>query len=107
MGKHPFFTTLNGMKTLYVYILECSDESYYVGVTNNVSRRFQEHQNARNSESYTASRLPIKLLYVEEFSGPLAAIAREKQLKGWTKAKKQALIAKHFDELVDLAKKQF
>ena len=95
------------MKTLYVYILKCSDETLYVGVTKDVDRRFHEHQYAIHMESYTAQRLPVELLYVEPIVGPLNAIAREKQLKNWSHQKKMALINNDFALLASLSKKKF
>lgn len=95
------------MKSLYVYILLCADETYYVGVTNNLKRRISEHQSGYNPESYTAQRLPIKLVYHEYIHGPLTAIKREKQLKNWTHEKKKALIEGRIDDLKKLAKKDF
>ncbi len=91
------------MKTLYVYILECSDNSFYVGVTNNVGRRFIEHQSGVHETSYTFGRRPLKLVYCKEFLGPINAIKYEKQLKGWSRAKKMALINNDFKSLHELA----
>lgn len=91
------------MKTLYVYILECSDDTLYVGVTNNVGRRFIEHISGIHEDSYTFSRRPLKLVYCKKFSSPIEAIEYEKQLKGWSKAKKLALINNDLKLLHDLA----
>lgn len=77
---------------MYVYILQCKDRSYYIGVTNDYEQRFREHQNGIDARCYTYERRPLTLVYVEEFDGPLDAITREKQLKGWGRAKKEALI---------------
>jgi len=79
------------LKTLYVYILECSDNTLYVGVTNNVGRRFIEHISGLHENSYTFSRRPLKLIYCKQFDSPIKAIGYEKQLKGWSKAKKLVL----------------
>lgn len=91
------------MKTLYVYILECSDDSYYVGVTNNVGRRFIEHLTGLHETAYTYKRRPVKLVYCRQFTDPMEAIRYEKQVKGWSKAKKTALINNDFDLLHELA----
>jgi putative endonuclease len=91
------------MKTLYVYILECADNSFYIGVTNNVGRRFIEHQSGVHESSYTFSRRPLKLVYCKQFRSPVKAIDYEKQLKGWSKAKKLALIGNDFKSLHELA----
>lgn len=95
------------MKLLYVYILECSDGSYYTGITNNSSRRLNEHQFGRNPNSYTFSRRPVEMVFYAEFSDFYMVIDKEKQIKRWSKAKKKALIEGRFDDLVNLAKKQF
>ncbi len=95
------------MKSLIVYILLCADDSYYIGVTNNLERRLKEHETAYNPESYTAQRLPVNLVYQELVHGPLTAHKRERQIKGWTRTKKEALINGNHDLLKLSAKKQF
>lgn len=94
------------MRTYYVYILLCADNSYYVGITNNLGRRFIEHSSGYNPGSYTSSRLPVVVVYAEQFYRPFQAIMREKQLKKWTRVKKEALINRTFDQLPNLAKKK-
>ncbi|MBC7864046.1 MAG: GIY-YIG nuclease family protein [Bacteroidia bacterium] len=91
------------LHNFYVYILLCSDESYYVGVTNSLDRRLKEHSSGHCEKSYTNSRLPVQLIYFEEFKYILKAIAREKQLKGWSRKKKEALIKGNLHELIMLA----
>jgi putative endonuclease len=91
------------MKTLYVYILECSDNTFYVGVTNNLGRRFIEHITGLHEESYTFNRRPLKLVYCKQFSSPIKAIEYEKQLKGWSRDKKLALINNDLNLLHELA----
>ena len=86
----------------FVYILKCSDESYYTGVTNDLERRVGEHQSGIIN-GYTSSRLPVKLVYSERFSDVNQAIKSEKQIKGWNRKKKEALIAGNFDLLVKLS----
>ncbi|MCX6334062.1 MAG: GIY-YIG nuclease family protein [Bacteroidia bacterium] len=92
------------MRRLYVYILECADDTFYVGVTNNVGRRFIEHMTGIKENSYTFNRRPLKLVFCKEFDQPMKAIKYEKQVKGWTKAKKTALINYDFKLLHELAK---
>jgi putative endonuclease len=92
------------VKYLYVYILECADYSYYVGVTNNVGRRFIEHNAGMHEESFTYKRRPLKLVFCKQFKSPIRAIKYEKQIKGWTRAKKEALIANNTQLLHELAK---
>lgn len=93
---------MNVMKDYFVYILKCSDESYYTGVTNDLERRVGEHQSGIIN-GYTSSRLPVKLVYSERFSDVNQAIKSEKQIKGWNRKKKEALIAGNFDLLVKLS----
>lgn len=88
------------MKAYYVYILKCSDNSYYIGVTNDVERQFFEHQNGDDINSYTFSRRPLKLAWHECFNDINCAIEKEKQLKGWPRKKIEALINCH-PKLVD------
>lgn len=85
----------------FVYILECSDKTLYVGVTNDYERRFDEHQNGINKNSYTYRRRPLKLLYVERFSQIEHAIAFEKQVKGWSKKKKLMYISDGINGIVE------
>jgi putative endonuclease len=92
------------MNRYYVYILLCSDKSYYIGVTNNMERRLNEHNEGEDEESYTYSRRPFQMVYFEYFIEVNQAIQREKQLKGWSRAKKKALIDENWDKLVRLSK---
>jgi putative endonuclease len=92
------------LKTLYVYILECADDSFYVGVTNNVGRRFIEHSTGIHEDSYTNSRRPLKLVFCRQFDSPIKAIKYEKQIKGWSRAKKIALINNNTGLLHELEK---
>lgn len=86
-----------------VYILACSDKSYYTGVTNDVDRRLYEHQNAINPESYTAKRRPLILVFCEHFKDINDPIAFEKQIKGWSRKKKEALISSNWEQLKELS----
>ena len=95
------------MNTYFTYILKCSDDSFYVGVTNNLERRLEEHQEGKNTTSYTFSRRPIELVYYDTYIDINQAIEREKQLKKWSRKKKQALIEENTSALVHLSKKNF
>jgi predicted GIY-YIG superfamily endonuclease len=75
----------------YVYILQCSDSSYYVGSTTDLERRLFEHQNGL-IEGYTKARRPVELVWMAEFPTEHDAFLRERQIKGWSRAKKQALM---------------
>ena len=87
----------------YMYILECSDGSYYTGSTKDIELRLLQHQNGEGS-NHTRKRLPVKLLYFEEFMRIDSAFIREKQVQGWSRKKKEALINNMTDELHELAK---
>lgn len=89
---------------LYVYILKCSDDSYYVGVTNNLEIRFHQHQEGIDKTCYTYSRRPLELKYFEIIEDNMLAIKREKQIKGWTRIKKEALINQNWENLVEFSK---
>ncbi len=91
------------MKVYYVYILICSDDSYYTGITNNISKRLSEHNNSLDKSSYTYSRRPAKVIYQETFQNPNDAIMWEKRIKGWSRKKKEALINGDFEELKNLS----
>lgn len=91
------------MKSYYVYILKCSDGSYYTGVTNNLERRLAEHQSGAVPGSYTHVRRPVDLVFYEEFNEVNNAILMEKRIKGWSRKKKEALINEDFEELVRLS----
>jgi putative endonuclease len=82
------------MRRYYVYMLRCFDGTFYVGVTNDVERRFSEHCAGHRKDSYTYHRRPLRLVYVGEFQQPDDAIAFEKRLKNWTHAKKRVFAEK-------------
>jgi putative endonuclease len=92
------------MRRYYIYILQCSDNSYYTGVTNDIEKRFHEHQEGLIEGCYTHNRRPLQLMHVEEFTDIIEAISREKQIKGWSRQKKEALINGDFEGLVRLSK---
>ena len=90
--------------TFTIYILECADGSYYTGLTRRpMEERLWEH-NAGIVEGYTHSRQPVVLRCVETTDSALEAISRERQIKGWSRKKKEALIAGDYDGLPALAK---
>lgn len=86
----------------YLYILECSDGTYYTGSTRDIELRLQQHQ-AGEGSLYTKRRLPVKLLYVEEFPRIDEAFYREKQVQGWSRKKKLALMNSELSELPGLS----
>jgi predicted GIY-YIG superfamily endonuclease len=91
------------MKPFWLYILKCSDHSYYIGHTDDLDKRMDLHHEGIPG-SYTFSRRPVELVYHCEFESREEALTRELQLKGWSRAKKEALIRGDFDELHRLAK---
>ncbi|WP_179353017.1 GIY-YIG nuclease family protein [Winogradskyella vidalii] len=95
------------MKQSYVYILKCSDDSYYTGITSNLTQRLNEHQTGKHKDSYMYNRRPLELVFYAEFTDINLAIQTEKQIKKWSRAKKEALINEEFDKLPNLAKKKF
>ncbi len=91
------------MLTFWVYILECSDGSYYTGHTDDMDARLYAHIHGL-LPCYTRSRRPVKLVYCQEFSTRDEAFTAERQIKGWSRRKKQALIANDWDKLVEYSK---
>lgn len=75
----------------FVYILSCSDNSLYTGIKWNLEKRLKEH-NSGTYQSFTKSRRPVRLVYWERLSGKTEAAKREKEIKGWTRMKKEQLI---------------
>ena len=87
----------------WVYILRCGDGSYYTGQTDNIEKRIAEHE-VGVSEAYTFARLPVKLAFSQEFSSREEAIACERQIKGWSRKKKEAMMRGDWAEVSRLAK---
>ena len=91
------------MKPFWVYMLLCRDGSYYIGHTDNLEKRIPEH-NEGVIKSYTFSRLPVKLVWSQTFMTRQEALDSERQIKGWSRAKKKALIHGDWEEIKKLAK---
>jgi predicted GIY-YIG superfamily endonuclease len=88
-----------------VYILECSVGSYYTGSTADINKRLWQHQQGVESSSYTYTRRPVKLVWTsEETEYYYDALRWEQQIKGWSRAKKQALIRGEFNALHEIVK---
>jgi putative endonuclease len=87
----------------YVYILQCRNKALYTGVTNDIERRFKDHQ-AGNGGHYTSYNRPKRILYKEKFKNLSEAKTREQQIKRWSKTKKLALIKGNRTELINLSK---
>ncbi len=78
--------------SFYVYMLRCADGSIYTGHTDNLEARLAAHR-MRVFSGYTASRLPVSLIFQEQFATRDEAFARERQIKGWSRRKKLALVS--------------
>ena len=89
-----------------MYILKCADETYYTGSTKEIEIRVQQHQTGEGA-NYTSKRLPVKLIYYEEYDRIDEAFYREKQIQGWNRKKKEALMRGEEYLLPQFAKKIF
>ena len=90
--------------TVFVYILRCADDRFYVGTTRgSLEKRVAEHHSGTYG-GYTKRRRPVKLVFQQSFGNATDAIAMERRIKGWSRAKKEALIRGDFKELKRLAK---
>ena len=88
------------MKLYYVYILECADETFYTGFTSNLEKRINDHNRGYDEDAYTHKRRPVILKWFESFTDPNQAIMVEKQIKGWSRRKKLALIKEDWEKLI-------
>ena len=87
----------------WLYMLKCADGSYYVGHTDGLEARLAQHA-AGSGDSYTTTRRPVQLVYAAEFLSREDAIARERQVKGWSRKKKEALCREDWAEVSRLAR---
>ena len=87
----------------YMYILTCADGSYYTGSTIDLERRLHQHQSGMGA-NFTKKHLPVELVYMEEFKRIDQAFYREKQVQGWSRKKKEALIRGEYQKLPELSK---
>ena len=92
------------MKLFFIYIVQCSDDSFYIGVTSNLGKRLYEHNSGVYPDAFTYKRRPVVLKWVEQFTDPHQAFKVEKQLKGWSRRKKVALIEENWEKLVQYSK---
>lgn len=95
-----------GMYYFYVYILKCSDGSFYVGHTDDLEKRMINHEDGTFS-GYTSERLPVELVWLAHFSTRDEAFAMERKIKNWSRCKKQALVNGEFEFLKEISKKKF
>ena len=91
------------MKPFFVYMLRCADGSYYTGHTDELERRIGQHQ-AGEVPGYTHEKRPVELVWSQETAGRDEALAAELQIKGWSRSKKEALIAGDWARVSELAK---
>ena len=89
-----------------VYMLRCGDGSYYVGSSRNIAHRLWQHSRGAGGD-YTSKRQPVELVFVQEFDRIDEAYVREKQLQGWSRRKREALIESRWDDLPGLSRKVF
>lgn len=87
----------------WVYILRCSDDSYYTGHTDNLEKRVGEHQSGL-CDGYTRARLPVELVFSQQCATRIEALSAERQIKGWSRKKKQAMMRGDWAEVSRLAK---
>ncbi len=89
--------------SFWVYMLRCSDDSYYTGHTDDLEKRLSEHRRGE-PKCYTSRRRPVELVFTEEFPSRVEALETERRIKGWSRAKKEALIAGDWEEISRLAR---
>lgn len=94
------------MRSYWVYMLRCSDGSYYIGITNDPARRTTEHMLGTDPKSYTYRRRPLERVYASEFYDVHEAIAWEKHIKRWSRKKKEALIRGEYELLPALSRRR-
>ena len=90
------------MKPFHVYLLTCADGSYYCGQTDNIEARMQQHY--AGEIGYTSTRKPVELVWQGEFETRVGALEFEQRIKGWSRAKKEALIRGDWERIKELAK---
>ena len=90
--------------SFWMYMLKCADDSYYVGHTDNLEARIAQHMRGAIPGCYTLNRRPVNLAFRQEFPTREEALAMERRIKGWRRAKKEALLARDWDEISRLAR---
>ncbi|HAI98702.1 TPA: hypothetical protein DCL30_04175 [Candidatus Peribacteria bacterium] len=92
------------MEHYFVYMLRCADKSYYVGITSDLEKRINQHQEGWDPSAYTHARRPVHLVYSAAFHEVMDAIAWEKRIKRWTRKKKESLIKGAYEDLSALSR---
>lgn len=90
----------------YVYILKCNDGSYYTGHTDDIDKRISEHRFGLIANCYTKNRRPIEVVFIQLFSTRDEAFCAERQIKGWSRKKKEALIRQDWGEIIHINNEQ-
>ncbi len=90
--------------SFWVYVLRCSDGSYYTGHTDSLERRIGQHSTGAIAGCYTFNRRPLMVVFSQEFSTREEALASERQIKGWGRKKKEAMIRGDWEEVSRLAR---
>ncbi len=99
------WTTLTWMRPFYVYMLRCSNKAFYVGHTDDLERRLAQHHDGTFG-GYTAQHRPVELVWCAEMPSRHEAFEYERQIKGWTRAKKKALIRGDWAKIHEFARRQ-
>ena len=86
----------------YMYILKCKNGAYYVGHTDNIDKRISEHHQGLIESCYTKKMRPVELIFVQDFCTRDAAFHAERQVKGWSRKKKEALMRGNWEEIQEL-----
>ena len=89
--------------SFWVYVLRCSDSSYYTGHTDNLERRIAQHFSGAIPACYTFGRRPLEVVFSQDFATREEALASERQIKGWSRKKKEAMIRGDWAEVSRLA----
>lgn len=92
------------MKPFWIYMLRCADGSYYTGHTDNLDRRIAQHESGAIIRCYTFNRRPVSLVFSQEFESREEALSFERQIKGWSRRKKEALVRGDWDDIARLAR---
>jgi predicted GIY-YIG superfamily endonuclease len=90
------------MPKFYVYMLQCADGSYYVGHTDDLVKRIDQHKNGK-IDGYTKKRLPVTLVWSQDYADRYQAIVAELRIKGWNRKKKEALMRGDWGTIVKLS----
>ena len=91
--------------SFWVYLLQCADQSYYVGHTDELEKRIQQHKRGE-SGGYPSPRRPVRVVFTQEFASREEALAAERQIKGWSRKKKAALARGDWNEMSRLSRRR-